>query len=92
MANTNRMEKIMTKREVVEKKMKAIDGKGATIEVSYKGESVVPFFNTDLQFEAALSLLEFMDYKDFYENNQNELYDSYLSRLKEISDRLSNYE
>lgn len=82
----------MTRREVVEKKMKAIDEKGAIIEVSYKGESVVPFFNTDLQFEAALSLLEFMDYKDFYENNQHELYDSYLARLKEISDRLTKYE
>lgn len=79
-------------KEYVEKRIVVTDEDGSNIEMIIKGDSVVPFFNTDLYFKAAITILEHMDYKDFYENNQHELYEKYVNSLKENSERIINYD
>lgn len=53
------------------------------ISVTVKGVSEMPFWHHDLKIEAALALLETVDKKDFYEDNQEELFYKYMDRLRE---------
>jgi len=58
------------------------DGK-EEISVSVKGLSEMPFWHHDLKIEAALALLSTVDRKEFYEDNQEDLFNNYMDQLRE---------
>lgn len=65
----------------------SIDGK-EELSVKVKGLSEMPFWNHDLKIEAALALLSTVDRKEFYEDNQEELFNDYMDQLRETMDYL----
>lgn len=73
----------MSKKELIKKKLVATSEEGEEIKISIEGNSTMPFWNHDLKFEAAISLLETVNEKDFDEDDMMEDYDKYVSRVME---------
>ncbi|MGN5650354.1 hypothetical protein [Bacillus sp. Brlt_9] len=56
------------------------------LEIQVTGKSEMPFWNHDLKIDAALSLLSTVDYKDFAESNQYDLFNKKMKELQELID------
>lgn len=75
-------------KQQTEFKMSSIDPNNGELEISIKGSTELPFWNHDLKFQAALALLETIDRKDFFENNEGKLFLEYMNELKGLLDAL----
>ncbi|GAB6456155.1 hypothetical protein bcgnr5390_12190 [Bacillus luti] len=58
------------------------------IKISITGPTKIPFWNHDLKIEAAIALLETVDFKDFAENNEADLFFDKMEELQELLNSL----
>lgn len=57
---------------------------GQDLKIKITGRSKMPFWNHDLKLDAAITLLETVDVKDFYESNQEEMFYEKIKELQNI--------
>ena len=62
--------------------MEYTDELGKTIKVTVEGETEIPFWKHDLKLKAAIGLIESVDYKDFANENKEDLYFELMEKLK----------
>lgn len=75
-------------KEQTEFKTSSFDPNRGKLEISIKGSTDLPFWNHDLKFQAAVTLLETIDRKDFFEYNKGELFFEYLNELRDLLNAL----
>ncbi|GAB6422905.1 hypothetical protein bcgnr5372_26850 [Bacillus luti] len=58
------------------------------LKISITGPTKIPFWKHDLKIEAAIALLETVDFKDFAENNEADLFFDKMEELQELLNSL----
>lgn len=57
---------------------------GDSLSMTIEGMSAMPFWLHDLKFMAAISLLESVDYKDFFESGLEVEYEKFVKQLEDL--------